>query len=435
MKFKKEIILSYFFQAGNVIIAFLTTIILTKMLTQSDWGNYSLFQNLGLMTSIIGGLSLPSAVIYFVASSKIDTVKVLFNFSVFQLIISVVTILSIFFINNYVSHDLLNLKINNYYYLIFIYVLLLMVNNILVSVMRGEFMFNHVNIIIFISNLLLLSFYIFYYFFEKFTSVSINTAVVLLLVNTGLQFFLNLSFLFKKLQFKKLGFSALNRNEIKEIFKFVITVYIANVVQIFVYKIDAWILYKYVGSGITGIYTLAVTVSQTTWLFATAVSTILFSLISQTGSNGINNTVSLYLRLSLYATLFLGFSLTVAVYFLSDLIFGVQYRAIIYIIPILLIGIIPFSIVIIFGSYVAGINRNKLNLISSSISFFIVIILDLILIPKYQYWGAAAATVIAYLSSCLYCIMVLKLKYNIHFNSYINPIFLYNDVKKILKLN
>jgi O-antigen/teichoic acid export membrane protein len=431
MQFKKEIILSYFFQAGNVAISFLTTIILTKLLSQSDWGNYSLFQNLGLMGSIIGGLSLPSAVIYFVASSKIDPAKILFNFSVFQLVFSVLIVLFVFIFNNNVSNKLFLLKISNYYLLLFLYLSLLMINNIVTSVMRGVFMFNYINFILFIANFLLFAFYGYYYFLGRSKEITIENAITLLLSTAALQFFINLFFLSRKLIFNKSIIKLLNYSEIKSILIFISMVYLANVLQIFVYKIDTWILYKYSNSATTAVYALAVTVAQTTWLFATAISTILFSVISKEANNNFNNTVSQYLRFSFYITFLLGIMLTIVVYFFAEKIFGAQYKMIIYIIPILLVGIIPFSIAIVFGSFAAGINKNILNLFGSLISFIVVIVLDLILIPKYQYWGAAFATMIAYLTSTIFCISIFWIKYRISLNSYLNPTYLYNDFKKL----
>lgn len=433
MDFKKEIILSYFFQVGNVAISFLTTIILTKLLSQSDWGNYSLFQNLGLMGSIIGGISLPSAVIYFVASSKIDPAKILFNFSAFQFIFSVLIILFFFVFNNYVSNELFLLKINNYYLLLFLYLTLLMINNVVAAVMRGVFMFNNINFILFFANFLLFAFYGYYYFFGRIKEINIENAIALFLSTVTLQFFLNIFFLSRKLEYRKISFKLLNKFEIKSIVIFISTVYLANVLQIFVYKIDIWILYKYSDSATTAIYSLAVTVAQTTWLFATAVSTILFSVISKETDSNFNNTVTQYLRFTFYITFLLGFMLTIVVYFFAEKIFGSQYKMIIYIIPILLVGIIPFSIAIIFGSFAAGINNNILNLFGSMISFIVVIILDFILIPKYQYWGAAIATMISYLTSTIFCVLIFWIKYKINLNSYLNPTYLFNDIKKFLK--
>lgn len=435
MDFKKEIILSYFFQAGNVAISFFITIILTKLLSQSDWGNYSLFQNLGLMGSIIGGLSLPSAVIYFVASSKIDPVKILFNFSAFQFIFSVLIIVFVFVFNNYFSNELFLLKISNYYLLLFLYLTLLMINNVVTSVMRGVFMFNYLNFILFLANFLQFAFYGYFYFLGHLEEITIENALTILLSTAALQFFINLYFLSRKLIFDKAIIKWLNYSEIKSILIFISTIYLANVLQIFVYKIDTWILYNYSDSATTAIYTLAVTVAQTTWLFATAVSTILFSVISREKNNNlsINNTVSQYLRYSFYITFLLGILLTIVVYFCTEKIFGSQYKMIIYIIPILLVGIIPFSIVIVFGSFAAGINKNILNLFGSMISFIVVIILDFILIPKYQYWGAAIATMIAYLTSTIFCVLIFWIKYKINLNSYLNPTYLFNDIKKFLK--
>jgi len=402
---------------------------LTKILTQTDWGYYSLFQNLVLMTSIIAGLSLPSAIVYFSASAQIDKFKLLYNFIIFQLVLSVLIVLGFFFVNNYISKDLIKLNIPNFYWIFFLQLSFTMLNNIIVGLMRGEFMFNKINLLVFLANFVTFGFYVSFYFFDL-PSLNLEIIFYFLIIVSLLQVFSSLFLFYKNQKEIDSKFVFLRKKEVKTIYKFIIYVYLANVLQIFVYKIDTWILFKYFDSNVTGVYALAVTVSQTTWLFATAVSTILFSIAAKESIDFSRGILKTYIRLSFLVSMFLGAALLFFLYFFSDLIFGKEYKEIIYIIPILLLGIVPFSINVVFAAFAAGLNKNYINMIGSAISFVMMLVFDFILIPHYSYWGASAATVIAYMSSTFFCLIMMKVVFDVDVKSIFGIKYFYSDMQK-----
>lgn len=429
MNFKSEIILSYFYQVGNVILGFVSIVLLTKILSPADWGYYTLFQNLVMMTSIIGSFGLASAVVYFVASSKIEKFRLVYNFILFQVLLSVVIVVLFYVINNYISKDLVKLNIPKFYLLFFLQLSFMMVNNIITGLMRGDFMFNKINFIVCFINIVTVGLYAIFYFFKPF-EFDLNTVLYFLIFCSIAQFISTLFIYYVKDGKNLLTFSFLTRSEIKAVYKFILFVYIANVLQIFVYKIDTWILYKYFNSTLTGVYALAVTVAQTTWLFATAVSTILFSIASKETLENSKSILLTYIRIAFVVSIFIGVSLLVFLYFFSDLIFGKDYRQILYIIPILFVGIVPFSINIVAASFLAGLHKNHYNLIGSLLSFIVVLILDFILIPHYGYWGASIATVFSYIVTTIYVLIILKTKFGITLSSIFGLQYFMDDFQK-----
>jgi len=81
--------------------------------------------------------------------------------------------------------------------------------------------------------------------------------------------------------------------------------------------------------------------------------------------------------------------------FLTSL-FGDEFADVPFLIGILLVGVVPFSMAKVLGNYMSGTNAVGANALSTSAILFVAIGLDLLLIPSMGAVGAAVATAVSY---------------------------------------
>ena len=96
------------------------------------------------------------------------------------------------------------------------------------------------------------------------------------------------------------------------------------------------------------------------------------------------------------ASLASGIALAVFANYALPLLYGEAFRpsvaALLYLLP----GVVVFSIANVLASYLAGIGKPQLNLLVSFSSLFFTVTLDLILIPKMDFLGAALTSTVSY---------------------------------------
>ncbi len=255
-----------------------------------------------------------------------------------------------------------------------------------------------------------------------------------ILISTGvllLQALANLTVLFRN----NLSFAGgfLNPRELRDVFKFAFFIYLCNSIQFLSYRMDLWFVDFYHGKADTGIYSLAVGLAQLVWILPNSIASVLYAYMSGTSDEEALYFLNRYMRISFYASLFISLGAFVFFSFAVPLIYGKAFTPSTSMIGILLVGIVPFSIPILCGSFFAGVQKVKYNLFASSIGFAVCLLLDVTLIPKFGALGACYATVLSYLASTLYCLYVVRFAFNGRLN--LSPVrLLREDMKPIVLL-
>lgn len=199
-----------------------------------------------------------------------------------------------------------------------------------------------------------------------------------------------------------------NWNLFKPLMLFSGMVFITNLVQFMNYKMDIWIInYFHTDKQALGQYTLAVSLAQMIWLLPAALQTVIYPYIAGEGDSQ-----EMFLKIRRWTIQAGGYALIagVAGYFAARLflptIFGTEFEPSVELIGILLLGIIPFALTMPLSAYFAARNKVIINLYAGIIGLVICLILDFLWIPSFHVIGAAWATVVSYLSTTLF-LMIL----------------------------
>jgi O-antigen/teichoic acid export membrane protein len=194
---------------------------------------------------------------------------------------------------------------------------------------------------------------------------------------------------------------------------FALIVYLCNTIQFLNYKMDLWFINRYQGDADTGIYALALGLSQLIWVFANAVSAVLLNYYEVGKKEEAVKLALHYGSLSIYFSLAAGIILTAIYYFALPILYGNQFSRVSFLCALLFIGAIPFSLSIIIANLNSGIGFIRINLYGTVFSFLLGLVLDFWLIPVYGVEGAATAKIIVYVSAVLFHIIAGHVLYKL----------------------
>ncbi|MBP2021183.1 O-antigen/teichoic acid export membrane protein [Clostridium punense] len=188
-----------------------------------------------------------------------------------------------------------------------------------------------------------------------------------------------------------------NISIIKTIFHFTKSCYISNLANYLNFRLDQWFIMAINGVYSLGIYSVAVNLSEKFWIIPDSISTILYPEVASSNDHkkiikGINKTICISIGLGVLGWVMALILLDPIILFLySD-----KYLAVSKLIKILFPGIVLFAIVKIITSFFSGIGKPELRVKGAIVGTLVNLLLNIPLIPAYGINGAAFATLISY---------------------------------------
>ncbi|MBC7384338.1 MAG: polysaccharide biosynthesis C-terminal domain-containing protein [Bacteroidia bacterium] len=232
-------------------------------------------------------------------------------------------------------------------------------------------------------------------YFILIENISINSAIKALYISCLVPLFISYIFIYKyitRFKFKNSG------TLIKEFFKFGFFVQLNNISQMFNYRFCFYLLDRYYGKAVLGVFSVAVSIAETAWVICRSIATIQYARIANsTDENYKRNLTVTFSKLSYMAT----FVVLIVMLLIPDsvfgYIFGSEFSHLKPILASLSPGILFLSFFTIINHYYSGVARYTVNVAGSVIGNVVVLVAGLILIPIYGAVGAGLAGSITYL--------------------------------------
>lgn len=187
--------------------------------------------------------------------------------------------------------------------------------------------------------------------------------------------------------------------------------YLANMITFLNYRLDTFIIKALSKSTMAvGQYGVSVTIAEQVWVFASAISSVMFPYITSIENDEDKSKVtSLTFKIVMVVT----FMAIIVLFFSSNLIrfvYGEDYYGSIIPLKILLIGVFSLSLGKILANDIASRGKPELNALSNLMGLLVNVIFNILLIPRFGIAGAAMATSISYtLTSSIFLISFIKL--------------------------
>ncbi len=199
----------------------------------------------------------------------------------------------------------------------------------------------------------------------------------------------------------------------KEVFRFGYVTSIANILHIGNKRLGYYFIRYFTGLSSLGVYTAGTQLTEGLKLISQSISLVQFSTLSNTSDKTYAKDITIKLMkvavvLTLLALIVL-FLIPVSVYVIM---FGTDFIRVKPIIMLLAPGVLALSANTVFAHFFSGMGNPKINLWSNSIGFTMVLILAILLIPSYGFYGAAIAVSASYLISMMYNYVLFKKQTN-----------------------
>lgn len=364
-------------------VYFVSVLILNIMIARYYEASYSgllyFVVNSYALVVIVGSLSLESGLSYYLASGRVQANEIII-FSVFWSI-GVTAIIGTF-LYGLIYKGVLSGLYEQYYGISVLFI----GGNILSSFFGALF---YARKSFFLPNLLMTSVNLFLIILLPFTNHFISLEHYLNFYFGGFMFqgiLLTLAFFFIFGWKRKLVFPS--GAKVVGIFKYAFQALAANVLFFLLYRIDYWLVERYCSASELGNY---IQVSKLVQLFLVIPGMIAGAVFP---ASALGNEMDIKSRLLLIIRVYTSFCLVLCLIivmlgqsffpFLFGSSFDSMYRLFLLIIP----GILSLSMVTILASYFAGRNQVGINVAFCLAGLFILIPVDLLVIPR---WGADAA--------------------------------------------
>jgi len=184
----------------------------------------------------------------------------------------------------------------------------------------------------------------------------------------------------------------------KKLLSYSLQIFIFNLLVSLLLRSDIWLVKQFTNAQDLGNYIQAGKMTQLVLLLPNLASFILLPLLTQQRQNReqVEENVIKICSIYFFSSLLLCSCFAVVGYWLFPFLFGNSFTEIYPTFIILIPGIVFLSVAYPIDSYFSSIDRNAENIKAIVIALLIMLVVDLILIPRYSIYGAAAGSTIAY---------------------------------------
>lgn len=374
------------------LIAFIYFLLLARYLTVENFGKLAFVLSFVGIFSILIDFGLGPVLTREIARDKEKTKEYLGNILGFKLFSSIITFALVIFIINILNYSFI---IKNLIYLAGFSMIFSSFTGSFLQTLRGFFNFKYEAIGMMIHQTVVLIIGI--------ILMSLGAGVVLMLMPYifGQLVYLVISLAFLKRKICFFPRFIFNWQIIKKLLKGSFPFFIAGAFTALYINIDTVILSNLTNDQFVGLYSVAKKLPNALLVLIPAVfSGAIYPVLSRHFVQSQSNLSNVFQEATFYIVL-----ITLPIFFgalvlakpIIVLFFGINYLPAVSALKILTLAI-PFTFLdMIMVSLLNACNRQKINMINQGIGLIIIIIASIILIPFYQYKGAAIAFFISYL--------------------------------------
>lgn len=174
---------------------------------------------------------------------------------------------------------------------------------------------------------------------------------------------------------------------------------IANLAQLFNYRLDQFLVAAFISRAAVGHYTVAVGLGESVWWISSAVAMVLLPRLTRMDPERAREMTPLLSRNTLLVSIGGAAVLMAASPVLIRVLFGSAFTPATLPLMLLMPGVVAASATRVLGSYLFSQGRVIYNTYATFIALGVTVALDLILIPTLDVPGAAIASSIAYVAS------------------------------------
>lgn len=417
---KRSIIQTFLTQAPTLLLYFVSSTLMTRILGNDGRGGYALIQNQVMLLTLVLGLDLSFGITFFTSKNKGDPSKMIrIAASLVALNVIVVPIFLFFTFTSRSLSDVLMPGIPlQWGYMGYIYISVIgsQITGFISAIMLGMKQFRVVNIMSIVNAVLsAVSFAILFLFSNKLSPSVVLPVVLAVSLGYGMIMLTLWCFVY----IKRVGIipiPELSWVELRPVLAFVSVGYISGFVNMINYRFDVWVVGNYTDTAQLGLYVVAVGLAQLFFYipepFARVVQPYLYGGLTPELLAKYKAISRLNFTSVSAAAIVLALFAPMIVPLLFGEVFSQSVQALWWLLPgvICASGWKLLSPLVVQGGFI------RFNLYATSLAALVTITLDFLLVPAWGIIGAAIASTLSYFVLLLIPCLVIRMKMKIPVN-------------------
>ena len=388
----------------NVVVVFAINVLLSRLTGAAGYGLLSLMIANATIFNLVSGMGADAGITFNTASGRMTAGKI-FSFIGIILLFQVVMILLSETISWLATGHLFIFKTSNLQYAWIgpLYFVSISIVEKLSALLNGRKQFSTVNLVLLISNLVMLIFFAGYFIMDEERNIVTYVSVfvllnfvqaILLIIVSGIS------------TVSPLKFNAPGRMDASEFFSYSLFAFVINIVQFLAYRVDYWILDYYKGEDELGWYSLAVRLSQLFWVLPILFASIILPVVAANQEEYEQSRMHALIRGMNTMNILAGIFIVILAPYLIPWLFGSEYQNSVVLLQLLIPGVMLFCLATVLAAWFAGRKMLRVNFGGSLLCLSVILVLDLLLIPRLGARGAAIASTVGYGITGLYFVII-----------------------------
>ena len=401
----RSLIKGFIFRIIFTVAGFLVSLLIAKLAGVDHFGVLSLMIVNAAFIQIVTGLGTDAAIVWHGISGRLEDRNKIFSFTFYTAFLQLLLFgVSAFLFFRYTGKTILSGETHTgIFYIELLYFTGLIVTEKYTALFYSQQMATLCNkLLAVVSSILLLSFLILLFFIPGLAANNPALVFGIFVFVPGI-----VLLLFYHGRFKPVLIKA-NRDGVNSFANFSFIVLITNVIQFIAFRADFWFIDYFHGKGDVGIYSQASRFSQMLWIIPGVLAGLIVPALRNEKNKLSVTELASVCRLLFFTHVFLAVIISAGAFIIyqyilpTDFFYG--YPSLLLMMP----GYIIFTITTVLAAFFSANRLLKINLLGSSLCCILMLSLDIILIPKLSFTGAAIANMIAYTITTVFFIAVFR---------------------------
>lgn len=394
-------------QAPTLLLYFVASTLMTRMLGEVGRGEYALITNFGALLAMVMGLNIGGGITYFVARAA-DNVKETISAALAVLLINIVLaplILGLTSLNGTLTELFMPDTRQHWTYWAFVclFVIQSLVNNTVSGVLLGLKKFAALNTMSVLnaglSALGMLALYVIPQVkedaFQWILVITTATSTLVTLTWCSMYFF----------HVRMLPRPNWSWAVLKPILAFSMLGHLSNLINLVNYRFDVWVVDQHHGVAQLGLYAVAVGLGQLLFNVPDPFSRVVQPFLFGQRTDAMLARFKAVARLNFTVLVLLALGMAATAPWIVPLLFGAEFAPSVAPLRLLLPGIVLSGAAKLLAQLVIQGGLQHFNLMATAIAAVVTVVLDLVLIPTWGIHGAAVASTVAY---CVVLLVILS---------------------------
>lgn len=219
--------------------------------------------------------------------------------------------------------------------------------------------------------------------------------------------------------FKKKNLLRIPPELIKPFLSFAFIAVITNAMTFLMYRIDYWFVNKYCSPADLGNYIQACKLAQLFFIIPSILAGVVFPMTASGRKEEMNEKMQLLSRGLILVYLIVCLGLASVGYWLFPFVFGGTFNNMYHPFVLLIPAVLSYSVIHLLAAYYSGKKVLRVNLLGNLLALSIIIIGDILVIPRFGITGAALVSSIGYICYMSFMLLAHRKEYKTRFADFL----------------